>query len=73
MRYIILIKGTDATEAGEMPSQELMGEVARFTEGLAKAGALYDATGSQAHIERLAYQVPRRGARNGPRAVPRLA
>ena len=45
MRYIILIKGTDATEAGEMPGQELMGEVARFTEELANAGALYDATG----------------------------
>ena len=45
MRYIILVKATDATEAGEMPSQELMGEVARFTEELAKAGALYDATG----------------------------
>ena len=45
MRYIILIKGTDATESGEMPSQELMGEVARYTDELARAGALYDATG----------------------------
>ncbi|MGH8948741.1 MAG: YciI family protein [Acidimicrobiia bacterium] len=45
MRYIILVKATEATEVGEFPSQQLMGEVARFTEDLAKAGALYDATG----------------------------
>jgi class 3 adenylate cyclase len=45
MRYIILVKATAATESGEMPSQELMGEVAGYTNELAKAGALYDATG----------------------------
>ena len=45
MRYIILVKATAATESGEMPSQELIGEVARYTEELAKAGALYGATG----------------------------
>ena len=45
MRYIILVKANAATESGEMPSQGLMGEVARFTGELAKAGALYDATG----------------------------
>lgn len=45
MRYIILVKATAATESGELPSQELMGEVAGYTNELAKAGALYDATG----------------------------
>jgi class 3 adenylate cyclase len=45
MRYIILVKASAATESGEMPSQELIGEIAGYTEELAKAGALYDATG----------------------------
>ncbi len=45
MRYIILVKATPATESGDMPSQELMGEVVRYTDELARAGTLYDATG----------------------------
>ncbi len=45
MRFIILVKATASTEAGVMPSEELMSEVVGYSEELAEAGALYDATG----------------------------
>ena len=40
MRFMIVIKATKETEAGVLPSQELLTEMQRFNEELAKAGIL---------------------------------
>ncbi len=40
MRFMILIKATKDSEAGVMPSQQLLTEMGKFNEELAKAGVL---------------------------------
>ena len=40
MRFMILIKADQNSEAGVMPSEELLTEMGRFNEELAKAGVL---------------------------------
>lgn len=68
MRFIIFVKATEDTEAGGMPSGELLDEVGRYTEELAKAGALYDATGLKPSSQgwRIKYSGGRRTVIDGP-------
>jgi class 3 adenylate cyclase len=68
MRYIILVKATESTEAGILPDQELMSEVVGFSEELAEAGALYDASGLKAtsHGWRIRYRGGERERLPGP-------
>ncbi|HEY8605939.1 MAG TPA: YciI family protein [Noviherbaspirillum sp.] len=40
MRFVILIKADQHSEAGEMPSEGMLAEMGRFNEELAKAGVL---------------------------------
>src|ERR1700747_1476909 len=40
MRFMILIKATKDSEAGVMPSQQLLTEMGKFNEELAKAGVM---------------------------------
>ena len=40
MRFMILVKATDETEAGELPSQELLEQMQEYNEELVKAGVL---------------------------------
>ena len=40
MRVMVLIKATEQSEAGEMPSQELLEEMTAFNEELVKAGVM---------------------------------
>jgi hypothetical protein len=42
MRFAILVKTTESSEAGEMPNEEILAEVVAYHEELARAGALYD-------------------------------
>ena len=48
MRFMMLLKASKASEAGEMPSEELITEMGKFNEELIKSGALVDAAGLQA-------------------------
>jgi hypothetical protein len=48
MRYMILVKATPATEAGQMPDETLLATMADYHEQLAKAGVLLDGSGLQA-------------------------
>jgi class 3 adenylate cyclase len=48
MRFMILVKASADSEAGVLPSQELMSEVVGFSEELHETGALYDAAGLKA-------------------------
>jgi hypothetical protein len=40
MRVMVMVKATDESEAGEMPSQELLTEMGKFNEELVKAGVM---------------------------------
>ena len=48
MRYMIIVKASLDSEAGVMPEEQLIAEMAKFHEELAAAGVLLDASGLQA-------------------------
>ena len=48
MRFMILVKASRDSEAGVMPSQQLLADMGKFNEELAKAGVLLAADGLQA-------------------------
>jgi len=45
MRVMVLVKATKESEAGKPPSKELLAEMGKFNDQLAKAGVLLDAGG----------------------------
>lgn len=47
MRFMIIVKASARSEAGELPEESLMAAMADFHEQLAKAGVLLDASGLQ--------------------------
>src|SRR5262245_184979 len=47
MRFIVMVKATKESEAGVMPSEQLLADMGRFNEELAKAGVLLAAEGLQ--------------------------
>lgn len=48
MRYMIIVKASPESEAGVMPSEALLAEMATYHEELAKAGVLLDGSGLKA-------------------------
>jgi hypothetical protein len=47
MRFMVIVKADKNSEAGALPSQELLAEMGKFNEELAKAGVLLAAEGLQ--------------------------
>lgn len=47
MRFMMMIKATEETEAGVLPSSELLAEMGRYNEELVNAGVLLAAEGLQ--------------------------
>jgi hypothetical protein len=47
MRFMIIVKATKDSEAGVMPEEKLIAEMANYHEELQKAGVLLDASGLQ--------------------------
>jgi len=45
MRYMIIVKASPRSEAGEMPEEALIAKMAEYHDQLAKAGVLLDASG----------------------------
>ena len=68
MRFIIIVKATRDSEAGVMPPEHLIAEMATFHEELAKSGALVDASGLQASSKgwRVKYDGAKRTVVDGP-------
>ena len=68
MRFMIIVKATEDSEAGVMPGQELFAEMAEYHEELAKAGALVDASGLQPTSKgwRVKYSGDKRSVTDGP-------
>jgi len=46
MRFMMIVKANKDTEAGVMPSEELLSAMGKYNEELMKAGVLLDAAGS---------------------------
>ena len=68
MRYMIIVKANADSEAGCMPTEELLNEMAAYHEELAKAGVLLDATGLQASSKgwKVQYRGNKRTVIDGP-------
>jgi hypothetical protein len=45
MRFMVMVKATPASEAGEMPSEQLLTEMGRYNEELVKAGVMVTGEG----------------------------
>jgi hypothetical protein len=68
MRFLIIVKATAESEAGVMPREELIAQMAAFHEELAKAGDLLDASGLKPSSQgwRIRYDGGRREVIDGP-------
>jgi hypothetical protein len=68
MRFIILVKATEKSEAGALPEDALISAMATYHEELAKAGVLLDASGFQPSARgwRVRYEGGRRTVIDGP-------
>ena len=68
MRYMMIVKGDAATEAGEMPKPEGIEAMAEYHEQLAAAGVLVDANGLKSSAEgfRVRYRGEERIVVDGP-------
>lgn len=68
MRYMIIVKATSDSEAGLMPEEQLIAEMAEYHEQLQKAGVLVDASGLQASSKgwRIRYDGQQRSYVDGP-------
>ena len=47
MRFMVIVKATKDSEAGKMPSEEMLGAMAKFNEEMVKAGVMLDGAGLQ--------------------------
>ncbi|OBZ11074.1 MULTISPECIES: YciI family protein [Bacillales] len=63
MRFMMIVKGTNDSEAGVMPSQELLEAMLRYNEELAKAGVLLAADGLHASSNGIRISYPEPGGK----------
>ncbi|MGE0154002.1 MAG: YciI family protein [Reyranellaceae bacterium] len=72
MRVMVLVKATKDSEAGILPSREMIEAMGRFNEELAEAGVLVLADGLKPsqHGKRVAFDGANRTVRDGPFAHP---
>ena len=68
MRFMVLVKANKDSEAGVMPSQEMLVAMGRFNEELAKAGVMLAGEGLKASSQgkRVRFSGPRRTVIDGP-------
>ena len=68
MRFMMIIKANEDSEAGVLPSEQLLSEMGKFNEELMKAGVLLDLAGLQASAKgaRVKYAKGKRTVIDGP-------
>ncbi|TLY42661.1 MAG: YciI family protein [Nitrospirae bacterium] len=68
MRFMIIVKATKDSEAGVMPSEQLLTEMGKYNEELAKAGVLLAGEGLQSSSKgaRVKFSVSKRTVTDGP-------
>ncbi|WP_144186267.1 YciI family protein [Elioraea rosea] len=73
MRVMVLVKATEDSEAGILPTTEALAEMGRFNEELMKAGVMLTGDGLKPSSQgrRVAFDGPRRTVIDGPFAETR--
>ena len=73
MRVMVLVKATEESEAGIMPTEELLGAMGRFNEQLVNAGIMLAGDGLKPSSQgkRVAFDGPGRTVIDGPFAETR--
>jgi hypothetical protein len=68
MRFMVIVKANKDSEAGVLPSQELLAEMGKFNEELAKAGVMLAGEGLQASSKgaRVKFAGNKRTVTDGP-------
>jgi len=68
MRFMVIVKASKASEAGQMPSEAMLGAMAKFNEEMVKAGILLDAAGlrSSSQGARIRFSGDKRSVIDGP-------
>ena len=68
MRFMVIVKATKDSEAGVMPSEEMLAAMAKYNEELVKAGVLLDGAGLQPTSKgaRIRFSGDKRSVIDGP-------
>ncbi len=68
MRFMVMVKASKSTEAGELPSQELLAAMGKYNEELAKAGVMLAGEGLHASSKgaRVRFSGAKRTVIDGP-------
>ena len=68
MRFMVMVKATKESEAGEMPGEELLAAMAKYNEELVKAGVMLAGEGLQPSSKgaRVRFDGPKRTVIDGP-------
>jgi hypothetical protein len=68
MRFMVLVKATKDSEAGKMPSEELLAAMAKFNEEMVKAGVMLEGNGLQSSSKgaRVRFSGDKRTVIDGP-------
>ena len=68
MRFMMIVKASKDSEAGVMPSEKILADMAKYNEALVKAGVLLDASGLKPSSKgaRIKYQGSTRTVVDGP-------
>src|SRR6185369_5973847 len=68
MRFMVIVKASKDSEAGKLPSQELLAAMGKYNEELAKAGVLLSGEGLQSSSKgaRVRFSGDRRIVTDGP-------
>jgi hypothetical protein len=68
MRFMAIVKATKDSEAGKMPSEELLAAMAKFNEEMVKAGVMLEGNGLQPSSKgaRVRFSGDRRTVIDGP-------
>ena len=68
MRFMAIVKATKDSEAGKLPSEELLAAMAKFNEEMVKAGVMLDGNGLQPSSKgaRVRFSGDKRTVMDGP-------
>ena len=69
MRVMVIVKASKQSEAGQMPSQQLLADMGKFNQDLMAAGIMMDGGGLHPSFEGRAGEVFRQGSRGHARPV----
>jgi len=66
MRFMVIVRATNESEAGVLPSEQMLTEMGRFNEEMVKAGVLLAGEGLQSSVKGKRIRFPERTVIDGP-------